>query len=290
MPLHTSQIRFIPTDATASFQADTEGAIYYDDSESLLKHYDGSSWITLNLPNIVTDGLVLSLDAAQNDSYPGSGATWYDLSGNGLNGTIYGPTFDSGNGGSLIFDGTDDYITCAANSYWALGDTSWTIDAWLKPETSAIHTVLCGAGGAGAEYWSSILESNNTAGFSWKLSGGTGFSTGSYTNGSWVHYVLTVNRAEGSDGTWRLYLNGSNVVELPGGVSHSTGDDQGNTNIAGGEGGSDLLYIGAGRYNNDWHANRFLSGSLASVKVYNKNVSAAEVLQNFNAHRHRFGM
>ena len=48
MPLHTSQIRFIPTDATASFQADTEGAIYYDDSDSQLKHYDGFTWGAVN--------------------------------------------------------------------------------------------------------------------------------------------------------------------------------------------------------------------------------------------------
>jgi hypothetical protein len=52
MPLHTSQIRFIPTDATASFQADTEGAIYYDDSEAQLKHYNGVGWEKVNQPSV----------------------------------------------------------------------------------------------------------------------------------------------------------------------------------------------------------------------------------------------
>ena len=50
-------------------------------------------------PSIVTDGLVLALDAANHKSYPGSGTTWYDLSGNGNNGTLNcGPSFDFGNG------------------------------------------------------------------------------------------------------------------------------------------------------------------------------------------------
>ena len=65
-------------------------------------------------PNIVTDGLVLCLDAANRRSYPGSGNSWLDLSGNGNNGTFgsgtAAPTFSSGNGGSLVFDGSNDYV------------------------------------------------------------------------------------------------------------------------------------------------------------------------------------
>ena len=56
-------------------------------------------------PNIITDGLVLALDAASPRSYPGTGTTWYDVSGYGNNGTLTnGPTFDSGNGGSIVFN------------------------------------------------------------------------------------------------------------------------------------------------------------------------------------------
>ena len=64
-------------------------------------------------PNIVTDVLVLCLDAANRRSYPGSGNSWLDLSGNGNNGTLTnGPTYSSANGGSLVFDGVDDYVNC----------------------------------------------------------------------------------------------------------------------------------------------------------------------------------
>ena len=59
-------------------------------------------------PSIVTNGLVLALDAANHKSYPGSGTTWFDLSGNSHDGTLTGgPTFNSDNGGSIVFDGTD---------------------------------------------------------------------------------------------------------------------------------------------------------------------------------------
>ena len=61
--------------------------------------------------NIVKDGLVLDLDAAKKDSYPGTGTAWNDISGNRNNGTLTnGPTFNSSNGGSIVFDGTNDYI------------------------------------------------------------------------------------------------------------------------------------------------------------------------------------
>ena len=64
-------------------------------------------------PKIVTDGLVLCLDAADQNSYPGSGNTWYDLSGNGNNGTLVnGVGYNSGNLGSLVFGGVDDYVNC----------------------------------------------------------------------------------------------------------------------------------------------------------------------------------
>jgi len=80
--------------------------------------------------NIVTDSLVLCLDAANPRSYPGSGTTWYDLSGNGHNGTLVnGVGFNSGERGSMIFDGTNDYI-----DYGNFLDdpTDFTVVAWQK--------------------------------------------------------------------------------------------------------------------------------------------------------------
>jgi len=83
-------------------------------------------------PNIVTDGLVLHLDAANAKSYPGTGTTWSDLSGNGNGGTlINGPTFDSGNNGSIVFDGVNDYAS--SNNSLGNGWNEITVSTWVKP-------------------------------------------------------------------------------------------------------------------------------------------------------------
>ena len=76
----------------------------------------GTSTLFQATKGIVQDGLVLNLDAGVNKSYPRNGTTWYDLSNNG-NGTLTnGPTFDRDNGGSIVFDGTDDYVQGSISS------------------------------------------------------------------------------------------------------------------------------------------------------------------------------
>ena len=82
-------------------------------------------------PRIVTDGLALCLDAGNTKSYSGSGTTWNDLSGNGNTGTLTnGPTYSSDNGGSIFFDGTNDYVSLVDN----LGDPQqFTIEFWAYP-------------------------------------------------------------------------------------------------------------------------------------------------------------
>jgi hypothetical protein len=79
-------------------------------------------------PRIVTDGLVLYLDAANPRSYPGSGTTWSDLSRGGNNGVLTnGPTFNSANNGSIVFDGTNDFIQCSNRTTINLGLTIETV-------------------------------------------------------------------------------------------------------------------------------------------------------------------
>ena len=86
----------------------------------------------LHSPKIVTNGLVLCLDAANRKSYPGSGNIWRDLSGNGNNGTLTnGPTFSSANGGSIVFDGTDD-IVLVNNSSSISPSSAITVSAFFK--------------------------------------------------------------------------------------------------------------------------------------------------------------
>ena len=85
-------------------------------------------------PKIVTDGLVFAVDAANTKSYPGSGTTWKDLSGNGNDGTLVnGPTFDSGNGGSIMFDGTNDYGLLPNTNTLTVGTQDFAFTSWIYP-------------------------------------------------------------------------------------------------------------------------------------------------------------
>jgi hypothetical protein len=102
---------------------------------------------------IVTSGLVLALDAADKNSYPGSGTTWTDLSGNGNNGTLVnGPTFSSANGGSIVFDGVDDYVTCGTNSSTLVSSMTISSTFLFISYTNATHLIVGRLGGAAASY------------------------------------------------------------------------------------------------------------------------------------------
>lgn len=84
-----------------------------------------------NGPRIVTNGLVLYLDAGNSKSYPGSGTVWNDLSGNGNNGTLVnGPTYSGANKGSIVFDGANDYISGGSNTVSI--NNAITISAWIR--------------------------------------------------------------------------------------------------------------------------------------------------------------
>jgi hypothetical protein len=85
---------------------------------------------------IVTNGLVLCLDAADRTSYLGSGTTWFDLAGSN-NGTLTnGPTFNSTNGGSIVFDGVDDYAV--SNNFTSIATSIWSCVMFLKAVTSSV--------------------------------------------------------------------------------------------------------------------------------------------------------
>ena len=94
-------------------------------------------------PNVVEDGLVLALDAGNTKSYPGSGTTWTDLSGKDNNGTLTdGPTFNSANGGSIVFDGTNDQINCGSSDDFAFGTGDFTIEFWCNPDTVGTECII----------------------------------------------------------------------------------------------------------------------------------------------------
>jgi hypothetical protein len=106
--------------------------------------------------NIVTDGLVLYLDAANISSYSGSGTTWTDLSRSGNNGTLVNnPTFDSANKGSIVFDGVDDFINCGNSPILVFGTLDFTVSIWIK-------TPIASTGEGSPSQWGPIVSKGCT--------------------------------------------------------------------------------------------------------------------------------
>ena len=214
-------------------------------------------------PRIVTDGLVLALDAANTKSYPGSGTTWTDLSGRGNTGTLTnGPTYSSTNGGSIAFDGVDDVITFASNNIIS-GTQNFTIEAIVKSNDTASPDYIFGNYGLSNYNGLELYFYLNKFRF-WY--GAETVSNSTISSNTW--YILVCTR---SGNTTSIYING--VLDITGTNANSI-----TTNLS--------YRIGNGPdYNTEIYA-----GNISSVKVYNRALSAAEVSQNFNALRSRLSI
>lgn len=235
---------------------------------------------------VVTSGLVLLLDAADRNSYPGSGTVWRDMSGNGNNGTLTNsPTFNSANGGSIVFDGTDDYVITAAGSTPTLNITSQiTLESWIT--STALANSLHGDGinskGTSSDNNSGVYEtvliqsgSINYPFFRMRI----GSTTPVYNpkdipiNLNQIYqFVSTYN-----GNIMRIFINGR---ESGTGLVQ-TGNIEANTQQL--TVGTRFIFRGGG---ND----SFFSGRIYSNKIYNRALSASEILQNYNAQKTRFNL
>ena len=233
-------------------------------------------------PNIVTNGLVLNLDAANTKSYPRSGTSWRDLSGLNNNGTLTnGPIFNSANGGSIVFDGVDDYIGLGTPSSLNIL-SNITINSWVKvtsfPTVNNVSTIY--EKGYDNTNDQTYLRFANSAGSifldvgTYKGSNNTNYRT-VYTVGSTISLESWYNIVGQHDGAnWNLYLNGSLISQ----TLESQGPLVSTSPISIG-----AAYISTGYA-------RFLNGKIAIVQVYNRALSAQQVLQNYNATKTRFGL
>jgi hypothetical protein len=226
-------------------------------------------------PNVVTNGLVLNLDAANIKSYPGSGTVWRDLSGNNNSGSLVnGPTFSSANGGSIVFDGSNDYVNLGNNTVAPTTDYSYS--CWFKTST-VTGSILFGAdncGDSGGNY-AFISAAGNV---SFRVIGGISLIiTSSLQSNDNVWHNLTCIK---TSTTMYLYVDG-NLANT--GLTPSSGIT--NTTY--------VRYIGirGGTLSNPSSCGGdYYSGSVASVVMYNRALSAAEVLQNYNALKPRFNL
>jgi hypothetical protein len=217
-------------------------------------------------PKIITDGLVFCLDAANTRSYPGSGTVWSDLSRNGYIGTLTnGPTFDSTNGGSIVFDGVNDNVTTLSN--YVFGTENFAINVWFKTNgtQSTNSTLICLANLANITNWQLSFTSNILR-FFWSDSN---FVNTTYSiNNIWTN-VNVVRESTLSNGL-KIYLNG--MLNVTATVASNF------TDLVG-------YRLGVNRGNNAW-----FKGNIAQTLIYNRALSATEVLQNYNATKGRYGL
>ena len=228
-------------------------------------------------PRIVTNGLVLYLDAGNTKSYPGTGTTWTDLSGKGNNGTLQsmsGANYSSANGGYLVFDGASDYISIAFSG------SVYCIDFWIKPASTLtsstsfssildfnngqqslifgsctqffngeLITLLTNPDGVSSHYQRSAYVSTTDS-----ISGWTHVNC----NHDGTHYVFTVNGIIKQ----KSFLGTSDIINAISPIYLGKADGSG--------------------------INGFYNGNISNLKLYNKALTAAEILQNYNALKRRY--
>ena len=218
-------------------------------------------------PDIIENGLVLALDAANKNSYPGSGTSWKDLSGNDNNGTLTnGPTFNAGNIGSIVFDGTNDFVQSTNNT--SLQINQGTVISWIKTSTNdttyrAIVTKVYNYGFFLRNSFLVIWDWGNLV----ERSSGINIATG-----NWINVAMTFSNNTGTpSNNVILYVNAKSVLTTTSKFQNDTYP----------------LVLGTGDYQNA--TSQPFNGNIATTQVYNRALTATEILQNYNATKSRFG-
>jgi len=224
-----------------------------------LYNSEAPTYSTSSVP--VNSGLVLYLDASNPNSYTGTGTTWTDLSGYGNDFTLANsPTFNTGNGGYLQFDGVDDYAYLAVNSSISVG-TACSLEMVIKND----YSMRMGQAG---NYWSYGFEG---AGFA-HTSGPQGNITPYFDGSTFHHYVFTWNQAQNNH---TMFKDGVSVYSFSPIYSFNAGGG-GYFVLGGAYGPSSFQSYG--------------SPHIAMLRLYNRVLTGNEVQQNFNSIKTQFGL
>ena len=219
-------------------------------------------------PDIVEEGLVLSVDAGSARSYPGSGTTTTSLVDTNTGTLNNGVGFSSDNGGVFTFDGSNDFISF--NSTLTFSSSNLSSVAWVKLDdySSPKNASIGFSPDSGSSGFRIYAVSANSLGVWTRTGVGTGTSAISTSNGiplnEWVQITFVINGTNG-----KLYKNGTEVLSgtftQPSALSSAP--------------------VWLSRYSGGGYV---LDGKTASALLYNRTLTAAEVLQNYNAQKNRF--
>jgi hypothetical protein len=230
-------------------------------------------------PNIVSNGLILNLDAANTKSYISGSTAWNDISRGGNNGTLTnGPTFNTGSGGSIVFDGVDDYVLLNTLST-LVGTSNVSIECWFynNTTTSGFQNIVGQFNGSSG--WLIHTSTNVNQKIIVLVGGGTAYGGVNNTpTGAWFNTVLVYDGTlTGDTNKLKMYINGiyRTYDTWMGGTVPSTWPNATSVNVAIGS------LLGYGRYFN---------GNIPIIRIYNRTLTSQEVLQNYNATKGRFGL
>ena len=230
-------------------------------------------------PNLEVDNLELCLDAANTNSYPGSGTTWFDMSGNGNNGTLKnGAAFDSGNNGVINLDGSNDRIDVAYSPTLEFSNGIISVEIWLYVDSLTTGFPLICKRGSGSSNNDRPynFEINSTGYVRWILtddgSGITVCDTAVLIEaGNWYHIVATHDNSNA-----KVYINGVEVKSVSSSITAlETSSFNTPTRIGFRHTNSSTLYG---------------DGKVAAARMYSKTLTALEVLQNYYSYKGRFGL
>ncbi len=224
---------------------------------------NSSSTKLLNDTSYIKDNLVNLWDPSLPSSYIGTGTSWVDFVGGSRNGTLEnGPTFSTANGGTFVFDGSNDFVSIPT---WTLSPP-WTVNFWCKTSSAGDNGLMSHWSGGPVNNAMYITGGKMAYAYyngDWRYNTSNGTSV---NTGNWVFLSFVAPSA--SNGTLQFYADGI--------LNYSF-------SITGGHYGSNIGSIGI---NWGW---AYFNGSIAHVSHYNTNHSASQILQNYNSTRKRFG-
>jgi len=238
-------------------------------------------------PDVVEDGLVFCLDAGSKRSYPGTGTTWSDMIG-GNDGTLTnGPTFDSGNGGSIVFDGANDNVVFSDKDEYSFGngslDSPFSIELYFNCDnvgSGASFKGFIGKDNISYREWALLIVSSTKKVRVFIKSQGGGSqqsidTTSTLLNNTWYHVVATYDGIGGNNAYTglKLYLNGA--FESATSVVGSPYTAMSNT--------SANLTVG-----NYYGNTNYFNGNISVARLYNRALTADEIRRNYLSTKERY--
>ena len=220
---------------------------------------------TTSSPDFITNGLIQNLDASKVSSYPGTGTLWTDITNNNRNGLLVnGVTYDSSNGGLMTFDGSNDYVS-VTNFMGTLN--TFTISHWVNLSFDQTGRTIFSNFNPSGNGWVTGISDSTPNRLKFYLGGGNTLeSSSNLVSNTWYYVVVTYN-----NGNPKIYINGA--------LNNTTS--------------TSINFTGNYVYTNDigrlGNGGQTFAGKIGSVQVYNRALSDAEVLQNYNNTKSRFG-